>query len=481
MSENLTDDLAGMKLDQNLTNEQRVQRMQAQVKKMDKVSCSFCTAKWLQTTLYLQNGYNHSCHHPAPHKIPLEEVLKDPAALHNSVFKKQQRQKMIDGERPEECDYCWKIEDLNKGYYSDRHIKTTDDNWAWDRFDEIANAHPMQNINPSYLEVSFSNACNFACAYCSPDISSKWMEDIKQNGEYPLESVGAANSLNYLETSGKYPFAHNEENPYVDAFWEWFPDVFKDLKVFRITGGEPLMSKDTWKLIEWFKDKENKNCTIAFNTNLGVPDKLYDRFIPAINSLVPKFNRINVFTSLESTGDQAEYVRDGLNYEKFISNLRRLMNETTEVDVTIMTTVNILALPSFKKFLLLFLELRKEFKLGDSWANSRLTLSVNYLRWPKHLSCTLLDQDERQLYAQELEELAKEYQVDDTIEQETVFYLEDINQINRFCEFLKTSETDLHNRKDFVSFVNAYDIRRNKNFSKTFPEYVHLLEWKKDE
>ena len=241
------------------------------------------------------------------------------------------------------------------------------------------------------------------------------------------------------------------------------------------------MSKDTWKLIEWFKDKENKNCTIAFNTNLGVPDKLYDRFIPAINSLVPKFNRINVFTSLESTGDQAEYVRDGLNYEKFISNLRRLMNETTEVDVTIMTTVNILALPSFKKFLLLFLELRKEFKLGDSWANSRLTLSVNYLRWPKHLSCTLLDQDERQLYAQELEELAKEYQVDDTIEQETVFYLEDINQINRFCEFLKTSETDLHNRKDFVSFVNAYDIRRNKNFSKTFPEYVHLLEWKKDE
>ena len=443
MSENLTDDLAGMKLDQNLTNEQRVQRMQAQVKKMDKVSCSFCTAKWLQTTLYLQNGYNHSCHHPAPHKIPLEEVLKDPAALHNSVFKKQQRQKMIDGERPEECDYCWKIEDLNKGYYSDRHIKTTDDNWAWDRFDEIANAHPMQNINPSYLEVSFSNACNFACAYCSPDISSKWMEDIKQNGEYPLESVGAANSLNYLETSGKYPFAHNEENPYVDAFWEWFPDVFKDLKVFRITGGEPLMSKDTWKLIEWFKDKENKNCTIAFNTNLGVPDKLYDRFIPAINSLVPKFNRINVFTSLESTGDQAEYVRDGLNYEKFISN--------------------------------------KEFKLGDSWANSRLTLSVNYLRWPKHLSCTLLDQDERQLYAQELEELAKEYQVDDTIEQETVFYLEDINQINRFCEFLKTSETDLHNRKDFVSFVNAYDIRRNKNFSKTVPEYVHLLEWKKDE
>ena len=234
----------------NLTNEERLLELENKIKKMDKVSCSFCTAKWLQTTLYLQNGYNHSCHHPAPHKIPLEEVLQDPAALHNSIFKKEQRAKMINGIRPEECDYCWKIEDLNKGFRSDRHIKTTDTNWAWDRFDEIANANPRENVNPSYLEVSFSNVCNFACAYCSPDISSKWMEDVKKHGPYPVKNVGAANSIEYLKSSGKYPFTHKEENPYVDAFWEWFPNVFKDLKVFRITGGEPLMSKDTWKLID---------------------------------------------------------------------------------------------------------------------------------------------------------------------------------------------------------------------------------------
>ena len=29
--------------------------------------------------------------------------------------------------------------------------------------------------------------------------------------------------------------------------------------------------------------------------------------------------------------------------------------------------------------------------------------------------------------------------------------------------------------KHFVSFVNAYDKRRNKDFTKTFPEFVHLL------
>ena len=87
----------------------------------------------------------------------------------------------------------------------------------------------------------------------------------------------------------------------------------------------------------------------------------------------------------------------------------------------------------------------------------------------------------KKVYAKELEELALEYKVDDTKEQDSVFYLEDVNQINRFCEFLKTSETDKENRKDFVSFVNAYDKRRNKDFTKTFPEFVHLLKWKPNE
>ena len=157
-----------------MSNEQRIEELKQKRKLIDAVSCSFCTAKWLQTTLYLQNGYNHSCHHPAPHKIPLEEILADPSSLHNSKFKKQQRKKMLEGDRPKECDYCWKIEDLGKDYFSDRHYKTAD-TWSWDRFNEIAKSNPNDDVYPSYLEISFSNACNFACAYCSPEISSKWM------------------------------------------------------------------------------------------------------------------------------------------------------------------------------------------------------------------------------------------------------------------------------------------------------------------
>jgi hypothetical protein len=92
-----------------MSNEQHIKELQLKKDLINSVSCSFCTAKWLQTTLMLQNGYNHSCHHPAPHKIPLEEIEADPAALHNSKFKKEQRAMMLKGDRPLECDYCWKI------------------------------------------------------------------------------------------------------------------------------------------------------------------------------------------------------------------------------------------------------------------------------------------------------------------------------------------------------------------------------------
>ena len=72
------------------TNEERIKVLELKREEINKVSPSFCSAKWLQTTLYLQNGFNHSCHHPSAHKIPVEEVKANPAALHNSKFKKEQ-------------------------------------------------------------------------------------------------------------------------------------------------------------------------------------------------------------------------------------------------------------------------------------------------------------------------------------------------------------------------------------------------------
>ena len=51
------------------------------------VGPTFCLAKWHHTTIYLHRGETHSCYHPHPHAIPLDELSADPSALHNTKEK----------------------------------------------------------------------------------------------------------------------------------------------------------------------------------------------------------------------------------------------------------------------------------------------------------------------------------------------------------------------------------------------------------
>lgn len=452
-----------------MSNEEKIIILKNKRDLINKVSPSFCTAKWLQTTLYLQNGYNHSCHHPAPHKIPIEEILEDPAALHNSKFKKHQRSLMLQGIRPEECDYCWNIEDLNKDYFSDRHYKSSD-TWAWDRFKEVSKSNPTENVFPSYLEVSFSNACNFKCVYCSPEISSQWLDEIQRFGPYPISK--SSHDLNWLKQVERYPYKHSDDNPYVNAFWKWFPTAIKHLKVFRITGGEPLMSKDVWKVLDYIKVSPQPSLELAINTNLCVEDKLISKFISAVNELQNSVKKIEIYTSLESTGNQAEYARYGLDYNKWLENVNKVLTETA-LNVNIMTTINVLSLPTFNNFIEVIMQLRT--KYNTDFAYNRIPLSVNYLRWPPHLSVKILDQSDREKYSKEIKKYCESWLKYFSTEKYARLYLEEWDQIQRFCDYLIQDEKLVQEKQDFITFVNELDKRRNTNFSNTFPEYNKLL------
>jgi len=63
-----------------------------------------------------------------------------------------------------------------------------------------------------------------------------------------------------------------------------------------------------------------------------------------------------------------------------------------------------------------------------------------------------------------------------------MLYREEINQIKRFCDYLKTDQSSGPKyRRNFVQFIQEYDKRRNKNFCETFPEYEMLyLMWADD-
>ena len=444
--------------------------------KLDKVGKGFCLAKWTQVTLQLQTGHNHSCHHPVTHKISELEVAQNPSALHNTNYKKNRRREMMEGLRPKECDYCWNIED-NSNEFSDRIYKSTEP-WSMQHFDEVLKTKGEKDINPKYVEVSFSNVCNFKCSYCGPAFSSQWMDEIQQHGSYPTSTN--FNNLDYLKSTDQMPIPHNKKNPYVDAFWKWWPDLYKDLHTFRITGGEPLLAKDTFDVLDFINSEPNPNrkLNLSINTNLNAPEKIFNEFREKITKLMDeeRVNEFILFTSCDAHGEQANYIRHGFNYDLFMERINILLTENPKLTIIIMSTYNALSVPSYKGLIKDVYELKKKYHSAQRYYGSSVILDSSYLRWPPHQSVKILDKEW-------IDEVNSQAQLMDFYEQVRVgedgygFTDIEITKVKRIAEWMENHDDDstfLKNRKDFFIFVRHHDMRRGTNFLEVFPEFDEL-------
>ena len=359
---------------------------------LGKVSPSMCLAKWLQVSINLANGTTQSCYHPPIHPIPLLELKENPSALHNTKFKKQEREQMLNGERPDGCSYCWRVEDApgggDNGHLSDRHYKSSEF-WAAPYFKETILKDADFNVIPRYVEVNFNQACNFKCMYCSPHISTSWEDEIKEHGPYKFTLPGKPNSdhnnLKNLKLSGYMPLeVANKDNPYIEAFWRWWPEIYRSLRVFRMTGGEPLMDKNTFKVLDYVNENPHGLLELSITSNMCPPDqKLFDKFIQKVQALEEirtyedkdNFNEFSgnnwyvdkgfkhfwLYVSLDGVGKQAEYMRTGLEYERLLANVRTFLSETRYTTVSFINTFNILSIPTLKQYLQMILDLRVEF------------------------------------------------------------------------------------------------------------------------
>ena len=443
--------------------------------KLDGVGCGFCLAKWTQVTMHLSTGMTHSCHHPAPHKIPLGELSRNPSALHNSRFKKRKRKEMLEGKRPDECNYCWKVED-NSNSFSVRVFKSSED-WSMPDFDTITNSDWRADINPRYVEVSFSNTCNFKCAYCGPQFSSKWVEEIEKHG--PYKDVDNFNEIDHLRAKGEMPYKKSEHNPYIDAFWEWWPDLFPDLHTFRITGGEPLLSKDTFKVLEYIRDNPdvNPNINLSINTNLGVPDKLIDKFITLAKDLCEnnKVRELIVFTSIEAQGAQAEYTRHGLDAPKFWMNVNKVLKELPKVTINVMATFNALSVFTYGEMIDKIFKLKQKYRNKDRYWVTPIQLDTSYLRWPAHLSVKILEDEHKELILESAKK-ALYYGMKEYTHENVGYTNVEIQKIKRIYDYaIGEDNFDVeHQRGKFARFVTELDKRRGTNFLETFPELEEM-------
>jgi organic radical activating enzyme len=429
---------------------------------LDRLSASFCAAKWYNATIWLGSGQTTSCHHPPAHLVDPDRVRANPRLLHNTDQKKQDRRQMIQGERPSGCEYCWKIEDMGLDAISDRVYKSKI--YPIEALDEAFVTTPDVDINLRTLEIAFDRTCQFACSYCNPAFSTTWVNDIRRNGPYQDLVSDGRNHFTHTHDSAQL-FKITESNPYIDAFFAWWEtDLHRTLQELRITGGEPLMSAHTWRLIDWFKSNTGKSHTrLAINSNLGTEVDI-DRLLASTQGMA-----IDLYTSNEATSTQAEYIRDGLVWVDWVNNVERLLGSGQFRGIHVMCTINALCLSTLDQLL----EYIMNWKL--KYGKDAVSFTLNILRFPSFQSPLVLPDAQRTVYRQRLETWLAHWADSDVIHEH------EINHTQRLIDYLdvvKTPHSEAFDRSkllnDFYQFHTQYDQRRSKDFGTAFPE---LKEW----
>ena len=431
---------------------------------LDTKSVSFCAAKWYNATIWLGSGQTTSCHHPPAHAIDIAALPNNPSAIHNTAQKKQDRAQMQAGQRPPGCEYCWKIEDMATDAVSDRVYKSRI--YPLEALDLAHSSDPYADVNLRTLEIAFDRTCQFACSYCNPAFSSTWVRDIRNNGAYEnLVSDGRNHFTHTHDSSQLYKF--DEVNPYVDAFFAWWEsDLHNTLQELRITGGEPTMSGELWRLIDWFKANKGKSQTrLAINSNLGMDRLRLFEFRDALRDIP----HVEIYTSNEAYGAQAEYIRDGLDYDLWMHNVQELLEHDHIRAVHFMCTINALCLDSLDTFLDQLIRLKKVY------GANRTNFTLNILRFPSFQSVLVLPEGLKRNYRDRLIAWLNQHRDQDYMHEH------EINHMQRLIDYLHMVETPhseafdlpkLHN--DFKQFYTQYDQRRGKDFAQSFPK---LTEW----
>lgn len=415
---------------------------------LEQKSKFFCAAKWTELYLYLNHGNSNSCHHPIPHAIPAELLDSNPAVLHNTPHKLKMQQLMIDGHRPQECHMCWHIEDLGPDMVSDRIIKS--ELWT-DRIDSLK-VDP--NHIPEFIEVVFDNYCNLSCSYCDSGQSSSWAAKIHNN---PLHL-----DSDYRQLYSKIHIAPGTtKSEYYDAWVKWWRQIKTSVPYLKISGGEPLLSKNFWNFTQSLGEEKLK--ILYINTNLSVDQTILNRLIE-VSKL---FEGVQLGASIDATDDIAEYARQGLDYKKFLSNIDLWCNTNTNNKIYLQSTVNILSVWGLVDKFNLHIELK------NKYPENILPMYSTLVRFPEFQSVLLLPDEIRRDLAGSISQWSGANQ--------KWLTEHEYNYVKKIEKYLTESVNHLQNFNkdqlsiDFKKFLLYYDKSSKKSYKDVYP--ISFIDW----
>lgn len=263
-----------------------------------------------------------------PYGLTIEEAYASP-------FMQNIRDQMMKGEKPTACRFCWEQERTDPNGKGRRHGSNDLYLGAHPEFKGIFDKDPTDLIANSMvrsLDLKFTNKCNLTCLMCSSGSSDKWMEMDKRIDAFLTEEnvstkdrdlyhSGAHNSSAHGKFTDRMPIWDDPTNSFSNFPDEMFEEILSlvpQLEEIQITGGEPFMSKQFIKLLNYAIDTGHANHIALEVTTNGT------KFIPDIMKLLSHFKHLRFIVSIDGVGKTYEYIRPPYRWDLLLNRMETL-------------------------------------------------------------------------------------------------------------------------------------------------------------
>lgn len=260
---------------------------------MDFDNSSFCALPFVHQEKFFVWGHNICCYSKQKQS---DNDQQNSLESFNSQKIKQVRTAMLAGERPSECNSCYKFED--QGGHSPRHVESK----AWinlpryrAKLDHNIEQFTAGNvIVPSSYDLRYSTTCTLKCRMCNSGSSSSINQEYsKLQAQWPEKFWTLPNSR----------IDHNI-------------DLTPNIEKIYLAGGEPLVEPLNLGLLQRLVEI-NPDVNLIINTSLN---RLTDQWLDLLN----QFTSLTLAVSLDGVGTVNDYIRNGSNFDTVMSNLERV-------------------------------------------------------------------------------------------------------------------------------------------------------------
>lgn len=168
------------------------------------------------------------------------------------------------------------------------------------------------------IEIRTGAVCNYSCLHCSGEFSTQWRNKVKKHPEL-------------------IPFQKEYDYPVQTFTSSMIPDIValsKDLDEIRITGGEPLVDRVLYELLEVL----DGDVDILIVSNLST--LRFEKW-NAIE-LFKKFRSVDIRVSLDGDRQTYDYFRAGGNIQNVEANMKEVLDAGVKLScVTAVNTLNV--------------------------------------------------------------------------------------------------------------------------------------------